>query len=402
MEKELIRVVSREEIDEPTVRELLASRAEVPVCAVPLSKPTIAQLGGIFAVVIGLGILFSRLGWLSPEVAIGGGIGFGAVFVMGLVAASSSCLAVAGGLMLSMVTTYRRRGPVVQFVFGRLVSYGVLGGVIGLVGQVLIPSSTVLGVITLAAALYMFVTGLNMLEITPVWLKRIFPTVPKAITYKILSAEGKTGGLMPFALGAATFFLPCGFTQALQIYALTTGSFTTSAMLLFGFALGTTPGLLLLGFASSSLKGRAGQWFYRFAGALIVVLGVINFGNGFTILGVNLPSISFGASTIGDQPEVVDSNVVNDGKTQRIKIALSSDAPYYLPSDEYTVKAGESVTLEISGDAGGCRSIFQIPGANVSLPLTQSVTTVEFTPEKPGDLVFSCSMGMYRGTLHVI
>ncbi|MGB3652524.1 MAG: cupredoxin domain-containing protein, partial [Rivularia sp. (in: cyanobacteria)] len=27
------------------------------------------------------------------------------------------------------------------------------------------------------------------------------------------------------------------------------------------------------------------------------------------------------------------------------------------------------------------------------------VTTVEFTPEKPGEYTFSCGMNMYRGTI---
>lgn len=334
-EKQLMRVVSTEAIDEATVRDLLNVQSAAGVCSVPLAKPTVVQLIGIFAVVLGVGFVFSKLGWLRPEVAVAGGLGFGAVFVMGLIAASSSCLALAGGLMLSLVTSYRRRGPVVQFVLGRFASYGLLGGVIGLIGKTFVPSPAVLGGITIAAALYMIVTGLGMLEIAPSWLKRITPTVPRSLTSKILSAEGKTGWIMPFALGAATFFLPCGFTQALQVYALTTGSFAVSAMLLFGFALGTTPGLLLLGFASSSLKGRTAQHFYRFAGALIVVLGVTSVVNGFTILGVNVPRISFVESdTAYRGSRVADPNVIDKGSVQFISLALIDWAPYYGPSDE--------------------------------------------------------------------
>ncbi|NCP77121.1 sulfite exporter TauE/SafE family protein [bacterium] len=41
--------------------------------------------------------------------------------------------------------------------------------------------------------------------------------------------------------GALTFFLPCGFTLAMQAYAITTGSFITGALTMMAFALGTAP-----------------------------------------------------------------------------------------------------------------------------------------------------------------
>lgn len=408
--KRLVRVIGTEPIqsqwiDQATAPWKNASPSSVvanPVCAVPLGRPTIAQLAGLFAVVIGLGYLLTKFGVLQPSVVIGSGLGFGAVFLMGLVAASSSCVAVSGGLMLSTITTFSRVRPVVLFVVGRLVSYAVLGGLIGLIGSALVPSPAILGIITIVAALYMLVMGLGMLQISPLWLRRVTPTMPKSLTKKILGSEGQGGTLKPFVLGAATFFLPCGFTQALQIYALTTGSFVTSAMLLFGFALGTAPALLALGWASTSLKGKAGQWFYRLAGALVIVLGVWNISNGLTIAGIGLPKIHL-ASAVGARPldSAADPNVSIDGQTQVIKMSIQGMSPYYLPADEFTVKAGEPVRLEISGEGTGCRTIFQIPKFGVRLALIDPVNVIEFTPTA-GDAVFSCSMGMYRGTIHVV
>ena len=42
-------------------------------------------------------------------------------------------------------------------------------------------------------------------------------------------------------VGAATFFLPCGFTQAVQVYALSTASPLAAGAIMATFALGTTP-----------------------------------------------------------------------------------------------------------------------------------------------------------------
>ena len=56
--------------------------------------------------------------------------------------------------------------------------------------------------------------------------------------------------------GAATFFLPCGFTQAVQLYALSTGSPVSAGLTMAVFAVGTSPGLLAL--ASLPNLGRGG------------------------------------------------------------------------------------------------------------------------------------------------
>ena len=51
-------------------------------------------------------------------------------------------------------------------------------------------------------------------------------------------------------VGAATFFLPCGFTQAVQIYAISTANPLTAGLVMATFAVGTTPGLLALPWVS--------------------------------------------------------------------------------------------------------------------------------------------------------
>ncbi len=384
-------------------------------CTLAPSKPSIGELIVLFGVVLYLGYLLKSFGFLTPEVVLGGSVGLGAVFLMGLIAAASSCIAVSGGLMLSSVASFQKRyggngkwgkmQPTLLFVLGRVVAYTVLGGAIGYIGQAFVPSPVVLGVITFFAATYMLIMGLNMLSIAPVWVRRLTPTMPRVLTKKILGGENREGWFMPSLLGGATFFLPCGFTQALQIFALTTGSAVTSALILGVFALGTAPSLLALGWASSSLKGQTGAWFYRFSGALVVVLGVWNVGNAATISGIDLevPSFALSSTSTNEDPSTGSDPYVKmvDG-VQVINMRITGQEPFYLPADTYTVKAGTPVRMEITGIGTGCRTIFQIPKYNVSVPLIDPVNIVEFTPTKTGKVVFSCSMGMYKGTLNVI
>jgi sulfite exporter TauE/SafE/copper chaperone CopZ len=374
-------------------------------------RPRFGQLAGAFAVVLVLGFILSKAGLLKFGGDVGKTTGFAAVFFLGLVAASSSCIAVSGGLMLSVVAGFRERYnlqgrarliPTASFVVGRIIGYGVLGGVIAGVGKALSPSPSVTGLIMIVAALYMFIMGLDMLHLAPGWLKSLLPRMPKSLGHKVMDSSAKVHWFSPFLLGALTFFLPCGFTQALQIYVLTTGNVLIGALTMFAFALGTAPALLALGWVSNSLKGKAGQFFFRFAGAAVIVLGLYNFNNGLTITGHPI-SFSWGSKTsaVATDNSAADSNVDFDGTSQIVKTSFTSSG--YNPNT-FTVKAGVPVhwVIDPAGYGGGCRSFLQIPKLNIGKSMQGGATVIDFTPTEPGSYTFSCGMGMYRGSFNVI
>lgn len=382
------------------------------VSIVERERPSFWQLVGLFTLVLLLGSILSRFGLLKPNFSVGSAMSFGAVFVVGLVAASSSCIAVTGGLLLSVSAKFNERygsktglarlRPVLLFIAGRVAGYAVLGGLLGVLGGILTPSPFVTAVITIIAALYMLIMGLEMLHIAPYWLKRFLPRLPKALSHRIVDAESKEHPLMPSLLGAATFFLPCGFTQALQLYALTTGSFWAASTILFAFALGTAPVLFALGYASSSLKGRAGQWFFRFSGALVVVLGLWNIQNGFAIAGYPLSLDGFFSSPVAVSSASSAPSGPFEAKEQVLKMAV--DYRGYTPN-RLRVKAGSRVRWEVMGSSEGlgCASLLQSPSLGIRKLLSSGLNVISFTaPTKPGVYSFSCSMGMYRGQLEVI
>jgi len=376
-----------------------------------LERPSFLRIVGLFAVVFLLGGLLKKLGLFSQGYTIGGSTNFFTAIVIGLVAGSSSCIAVSGGLLLSSAAKYNERygqlnfvgrmQPVFFFIIGRTLSYALFGGLIGILGSVFTPSTFVTGGLTVLAALFMLVMGLDMLKIAPVWFKGLMPRMPKSLSHRVLDAEGKNHPVMPMLLGAGTFFLPCGFTQALQLYALTVGSFFSGAAVLGGFALGTAPALLALGWASSSLKGKAGKLFFQFAGALVIVLGLWNIQNGLTIAGypLSLPKFEFKSQSsiadAGSLPPVVDNKQV-------IKMTVGGSGGPYDP-DVLTVKAGVPVRWEINGeDVYGCISSLISRSLGIRTLLKPGLNVVEFTADKPGTYSFSCSMGMFRGTINAV
>lgn len=216
-------------------------------------------------------------------------------FIVGLVASVSTCLAVVGGLVLSVSATYAHEGrgwrPQVYFHVGRLVGFFILGGLLGFVGEALqigFYGSTALGA---AAGVVMLILGLHLLEVT----RRVRAfTLPKSISNTLTTAVQKAGPATPLLLGAATFFLPCGFTQSMQILSLSSGSAVAGALTMLTFALGTLPVLALLSFGSLDLaKSRFRGTFFKAAGMLVILFALFNIYNALVVFGVLRPVFSF-------------------------------------------------------------------------------------------------------------
>lgn len=358
--------------------------------------------------------LFTKFNLIKTNIQIGESLQIGAAFILGLVAAVSSCVATVGGLLIASVSRYQQQFvgnmtfgkkiiPVILFVVGRIVSYALLGGVLGWLGSLVTPSPAITGIIIFFAAFYMIIAGLDMLHITPPFLARCMPKMPKKISHRMmdLGMEGKAPKfLSPVLVGAGTFFIPCGFTQALQLYALTTGSFVISALVLGVFAIGTAPALSLLGLSLSSAKGNMQKMVMQFAGALVVIMGFFNIQNGFTVMGHPL-SLSFFNNAFFSAANSGQSRISAefDGKTQVIRMIARGG---YEPN-QFTIKAGIPVRWVIDGsNAYGCERAFQSRQLGINRILNPGMNTIEFTAPKPGAYSFSCSMGMYRGIIRAI
>ena len=88
------------------------------------------------------------------------------------------------------------------------------------------------------------------------------------------------------ALGAATFFLPCGFTQVVQLLALSSGNPVTGGALMALFAVGTTPGLFAVGMARASARESATRRPLRVIGVVVIAFAVVTGMGGLTGTGL--------------------------------------------------------------------------------------------------------------------
>lgn len=221
-------------------------------------------------------------------------VSYGTAFIIGMVASVSTCMAVVGGLVLSMSANYAKEGnkirPQVFFHLGRLVSFFVLGGIIGTLGTVFKIGVTGTFTLSLMVAIILLILGINLLDVFP-WVKKLQPTLPKFVGTHVQGLKQINHTLTPILIGVATFFLPCGFTQSMQIYTLSTGSFITGALTMFVYALGTLPVLALLSFSSLTIpnKARSGV-FFKTAGLVVVFFGLFNLHNTLVIADI-IPSL---------------------------------------------------------------------------------------------------------------
>ena len=221
-----------------------------------------------------------------------------ASFLIGVIASLSSCMALVGGLLLSVAANSGRMNPSarhfgnVMFHAGRLVSFFVLGGLIGAIGRAFTLSLFVTVMMNATVALIMLLLGLNLLDLVPA-LRRLQPRAPAFVSRRLLRVERLRHGITPALLGLITFFLPCGFTQSMQLFALTTGSFLSGALTMLAFAAGTFPVLALISLASINLPAsRVSGIFFKTAGLIVIAFASMNLVNALAVIGLVRPLLN--------------------------------------------------------------------------------------------------------------
>ncbi len=323
------------------------------------------------------------------------------VLLVGLVAGVSSCMALIGGLVLGLsarhselhpeASTIEKFRPHLFFNAGRILGYAFFGGIIGLLGFAFQLSNSVLGMLTIVVGVVMIFLGLKLVEIFPA-LKYKTITLPKSLS-RMLGVKKNMkeyNHKSAFTMGALTFFLPCGFTQAMQLYAVSTGSFTEGALIMTMFAVGTAPGLLGVGGLSSIFKGQKARTFFMVAGLAVIILGVFNISNATRL-------IAWPSTTV---PEETTPTVVADGEFQEIRMTQLGTG--YVPS-QFTVEVGKPVRWIVDSKSQySCASSLIMPEYKISRFLEPGENVIEFTPRKVGKIQFSCGMGMYRGFFTVV
>lgn len=370
------------------------------------------ELGIAVLIALVFVFLFFRLNLIQPASNTSEYQSFTTVLLIGLVAGFSTCMALIGGLVLGTSAKYAKENPELSsaqkfiphlwFNIGRIVGFTVLGALIGTIGSILAISTSIIGLLTIAVAIVMLVLGGQLVNIFP-RLSRISISLPTSLAKKLKIRERSSDTYSTtntLLLGASTFFLPCGFTQAMQLFAIASGSALSGALIMGIFALGTAPGLLAVGGITSIVKGQFSRIFFKTAGIIIIVFALFNISNAITLFGLNSSiQATQKAPAKNNVSQEEDPNVKLVDGVQEVRMVQVANG--YEPN-RITVKKGVPVRWIITSEYPfSCASAFVVPKLNIQKHLTSEETVIEFTPTGSESIPFSCSMGMYRGIINI-
>lgn len=205
-------------------------------------------------------------------------------FLAGLLG-SGHCFGMCGGIAgslgaLSGTSNRSIAFPALQFNFGRLLGYTLLGalagGILGAAGEIMalkplgkwLRGLTAMMVLLIGLRFLLDWRGLDLIEKggAGLW-RRIMP-----LAVRISQRHDWIGRL---GLGVCWGFLPCGLVYTVLITAASTGQAIAGAVTMFAFGVGTLPAMLGLTLAAPALGVFLGDRFVRrMVGFSLVVLSL--------------------------------------------------------------------------------------------------------------------------------
>ncbi len=323
-------------------------------------------------------------------------LGYGLLFIIGVLA-SFHCVGMCGGFVVSYTageclgaTRQKKLLPHLYYNFGRIVSYTLVGAILGGIGSFFGINPIFSGILTLFAAAVMLAMGASLVKNIN-FVEKIKSKMPKFVAKYLFSQKYESKPKGPFVIGFLNGFMPCGPLQAVQFYALGTGSALSGALSLFFFGLGTTFLMFGFGYFISSISSERVKKMMKISGVVVILLGLFmlnrgltNFGWGFRNL---LPSGQVAENFVGETP--------TQGEYQTAKMDLTYRG--YVPNVLY-VKKGVPVKWIINvKQMSGCTDAILLEKFGIRKDLKYGENIIEFTPTETGEIPFSCWMKMVWG-----
>ena len=306
-------------------------------------------------------------------------VSYGYLFIVGILT-SFHCISMCGAFNLlasyNLESSKASKNPLLYNI-GRICSYTILGGLVGLIGSVFTVNNTVQGIIILVSSITIILMALSMLGL---------------LNVKPLNLKIKNKFSNPFMIGFLNGFMPCGPLQSMQLYALMTGSFFKGALSMFFFSIGTVPLMLTAGFIYSSFKGKWRILINRIASVLILFLAIFMVNRGLSTLGVNFNNIIFSNN------DYLVAKMEDDYQVVRFSLDYNN-------YQDIQVKKGTMVKMIIDVSEkylNGCNERLEIKAFGVEATLQVGENVIEFTPDKTGAFTFNCWMNMITNNIKVV
>lgn len=171
---------------------------------------------------------------------------------------------------------------------GRIISYTLLGIIVGFIGSFFTPIKDAARYVSLISGILMIVAGILMLKIIPMPASRAWDGLSRFSTKtfgKVIQASSVSSKLL---LGILTPLFPCGILYAMLIKAAATQNFVEGGITMLLFAAGMTPALTAVGAASFFLSSKVRNIGDKLAAVTIILMGII-----LLLRGLGIPFLAF-------------------------------------------------------------------------------------------------------------
>lgn len=274
---------------------------------------------------------------------------FGSAFLVGIIASLSTCLAIVWWIVIGFSRYFDNSHTLgthvkVQSLFHiwRLLGFFIFWWILGYIGSVFQMSFWATPIFNIIIALLLLYMGLHVLGFVPS-ITKFGVHLPKSFAKKLEVSSHPQYAPIVWAL---TFFLPCGFTQTMQLIAINSGSFLVGGVTMMIFVLWTMPVLFSVGLGSSYFKDKKFDIFNKFIGALLVFFWVFTLSNASNLLSVSIPKEE--NTTINT--EVVDEALIQNGAFEEINVGHNG---YQTVPATINLKAGRNYKLIITPTSDG-------------------------------------------------
>ena len=405
-------------------------------------KTDLINIVSIVVIIVSLYYFLEQTGLLNLlnfEKVADSTMGFGMLFVIGLMT-SVHCIAMCGGINVSQCLSENKKfsglSPV-MYNLGRVVSYTVIGFVLGFAGMLfgtgenLGVSSIIQGLIKSFAGIYMVIMGVNMLGFVP-QIKRLTFHLPNFIgKFRVKNSQ-------PFVVGLLNGFMPCGPLQSIQLVALATGNPFTGGLSMFAFSLGTVPLMLGLGSLVSVLGKRFTDRMMTVGAILVTVMGLAMISQGASLTGMikseNLMVIVVMLAFMC----IVENINFNKRQVKTVSLMIilfigiftsrftainyvseNDESSYHMENGVQVVESqlasGKYPSIKVKkdvpvrwiinapdGSINGCNYKIYINSYGIEHTFQKGENIIEFTPTKSESIGYSCWMGMIKGNINVV
>ena len=313
--------------------------------------------------------------------SIDSSITYGMLFVTGLLT-SIHCISMCGAINLVAIVDNEKRNYKKPLLYnlGRVISYTLIGAISGLIGSVISFNNTIKGIVIIIASIIMFLMGFSMLGI---------------LNHKIsflnkLRLKNRTKN--SFVIGLLNGLMPCGPLQAMQVYALSTGSIIKGALSMLLFSLGTVPLMLSAGMVYNFIKGKGKFLINKVASILILILSIVMLNRGLLNIGIDI------TKNFNDYENFTPSILMED--YQVIEFDLE-----YTSYKDVIVQKDIPVKMIIHVDEKyltSCNNVVDMKDFGLQKELKSGENIIEFTPNTEGIYTYTCWMNMIKNNIKVI